>query len=50
MSDEDSSGWQLTESDPGVFTYVEMMITDLPDSRNRTQGVTEEARGALHCR
>lgn len=20
--DEDSSGWQLTESDPGVFTYV----------------------------
>jgi len=22
MSDEDSSGWELTESDPGVFTYV----------------------------
>ena len=22
MSDEDQSGWQLTESDPGVFTYV----------------------------
>ena len=21
--DDDSSGWQLTESDPGVFTYVE---------------------------
>lgn len=20
--DDDSSGWQLTESDPGVFTYV----------------------------
>lgn len=22
MSDGDSSGWELTESDPGVFTYV----------------------------
>ena len=22
MSDDDSSGWQLTESDPGVFTYL----------------------------
>lgn len=21
-ADDDSSGWQLTESDPGVFTYV----------------------------
>lgn len=21
-AEDDSSGWQLTESDPGVFTYV----------------------------
>lgn len=50
MSDEDSSGWQLTESDPGVFTYVKMIKPDLPGSRNRTQGVTEEAWSALHRR
>lgn len=50
MSDEDSSGWQLTESDPGVFTYVEMMITDLPDSRNRSQRATQKPRSALHRR
>ena len=24
--DDDSSGWQLTESDPGVFTYVHVVV------------------------
>ena len=50
MSDENSSGWELTESDPGVFTYV----LDLIYSLNRIgtlindQGTPENPRRAVH--
>lgn len=50
MSDEDSSGWELTESDPGVFTCVLNPIT----YRHRdgilvnNQGTPENSRCTLH--
>ena len=51
MSDEDSSGWELTESDPGVFTYVSTLFTRYHQTEIfiDNQGTPENARCSVHC-